>query len=362
MLRGCDDMERSVGAQLQRERVGGRRRSAGWPGWVPGGQRVVGVGLDGSAGALTRRLSALGIVGGPVSAEPDGGPATGGAQVEWSRRALADGEFRVQFQPVVALSTAAVVGFEALLRWEHPDRGLLRPVDFLAAHPAGLATEVGEAVLAAAVGVLAELRRVRGARPEVDPPALTVAVNVGSDQFRGPGLAACLLGLLAAHHLPGSAVTVEVTETTVIADMAVAATELGRLRTAGVGVCLDDYGSGTSGLHRLLQLPFSSLKLDHRLTGGLGADPRVGAVAASTAALAADLGLHLTAGGGGDRGAVSAAARRRLHPRPGLAVRTPRPSRANARAAHRPAGTSSGLASLPGPALTSPSVRVYDPR
>ncbi len=204
----------------------------------------------------------------------------------------------MQFQPVVALSTAAVVGFEALLRWEHPDRGLLLPTDFLAAvHPAGLAREIGEAVLAAAVGVLAELRRVPGARPEVDPSALTVAVNVGSDQFRGPGLAAYVLGLLTAHDLPGSAVTVEVTETTMIADMAVAATELGRLRTAGVGVCLDDYGSGTSGLHRLLQLPFSSLKLDHRLTGGLGADPRVGAVAASTAALAADLGLHLTAGG-----------------------------------------------------------------
>jgi len=265
---------------------------------LPAGERVVGVGLDGSGAARTRRLSALGVLRGPVSAEPDGGPAAADAPLEWSRRALAGGEFRVCFQPVVTLSTAAVVGLEALLRWEHPDRGLLLPGDFLPlAHPTGLATEVGEAVLAAAVGVLAELRQVRGARPGVDPSALTVAVNVGSDQFRGAGLADWLLGLLTAHHLPGPAVTVEVTETTVIADLAVAATELGRLRTAGVGVCLDDYGSGTSGLHRLLQLPFSSLKLDHRLTAGLGADPRVGAVAASTAALAADLGLHLTAGG-----------------------------------------------------------------
>ncbi len=204
----------------------------------------------------------------------------------------------MQFQPVVTLSSAVVVGFEALLRWEHPDRGLLCPADFLApAHPAGLTREVGGAVLAAAVGVLAELRRVPGARPEVNPSALTVAVNVSSDQFHGPGLADCVLAALTAHHLSGSAVTVEVTETTVIPDLAVAATELGRLRTAGVGVCLVAYGSGTSGLQRLLQLPFSSPKLDYRLTAGLGVDPRVGAVAASTAALAAELGLTLAAGG-----------------------------------------------------------------
>ena len=160
--------------------------------------------------------------------------------------------------------------------------------------------------MAAAVAVLAEVRRVPGARPEVDAPALTVAVNVGSDQLRTPGLADGVLGLLAVHGLPGSAVTVEVTETTVLPDPAVAAEELGRLRTAGVGVCLDDYGSGASGLHRLLQLPFNALKLDHRLTGALGVDPRLGAVAASTAALAADLGLALAAGG------VETAAQHRL--------------------------------------------------
>lgn len=214
------------------------------------------------------------------------------------RRALGDGELHVHFQPVVALATSTVVGFEALLRWQRPGRGLLAPADFLAdVEAAGLMAPVGRCVLDSAVAVIAELRGSRRARPDADTAALTVAVNIGSDQLAEPGLADAVLSLLAARVLPGRALVLEVPETTVISDFDVAATELGRLRAAGVGICLDDYGTGRSGLHRLLELPFSSLKLDHTLTGQLGSDPRIGAVVASTAALAADLGLALVVEG-----------------------------------------------------------------
>ncbi len=228
--------------------------------------------------------------------------------VDRLRRALGDGELHVHFQPVVALATSTVVGFEALLRWQRPGRGLLAPADFLPdVQAAGLMAPVGRCVLEAAVAVIAELRGSRSARPDSDTTAsdtaasdtdsLTVAVNIGSDQLAVPGLADAVLPLLAARALPGRALVLEVPETTVISDFDVAAIELGRLRAAGVGICLDDYGTGRSGLHRLLELPFSSLKLDHTLTGQLGSDPRIGAVVASTAALAADLGLALVVEG-----------------------------------------------------------------
>ncbi len=224
------------------------------------------------------------------------------------RRALGDGELHVHFQPVVALATSTVVGFEALLRWQRPGRGLLAPADFLAdVQAAGLMAPVGRCVLEAAVAVIAELRGSRRARPDSDTTAsdttasdtasLTIAVNIGSDQLAVPGLADAVLSLLAARVLPGRALVLEIPETTVITDFDVAATELGRLRAAGVGICLDDYGTGRSGLHRLLELPFSSLKLDHTLTGQLGSDPRIGAVVTSTAALADDLGLALVVEG-----------------------------------------------------------------
>lgn len=236
----------------------------------------------------------------PRSAAPD---ATGQApSIRRLRQALDDAELVPHYQPVVDLATGAVLGFEALLRWEHPRLGLLPPADFLPAIEAsGLIRPVGRHVLATAIAVLANLRR----SPTAAVPGragLTMAVNVSGEQLRRPGLADFALATLAEHGLPGSALIVEVVESTRIADFEVAAHEMGRLRAAGVGISLDDYGSGWSGLQRLLQLPFTAIKLDHTLTRSLGDDPRIGALVSSTVALAADLGLDLIVEGVETRG------------------------------------------------------------
>lgn len=274
---------------------------------------MVGVEPDGSVPARLARLAAGEILRAeagrfdPVvgsAGATSGGRYARSAGVVRLRRALAAGELRVFFQPVVTLAGGVVVGFEALLRWDHPGRGLLLPGEFLPAADSAAVLGQGEVmavlagpVLAGALAVLSELRRFPRSAGGVDPAGLTVTVNLAAGQLAGPGLADLVLALLARHRLPGSALTLEVTDTVALTAFAVAAVELGRLRAAGVGVCLGDYGTGWSGLARLLELPFDSLKLDRTLTGALGSDPRIGAVTTSTAALAADLGLDLVVEG-----------------------------------------------------------------
>lgn len=273
------------------------------------------IGSDPPASNRLDRLAVLGVLRAgaeqvevtvaPVRAEAttvDGpAPWAAGARL---RGALAEGQLRVFFQPVVTLADGVVVGFEALLRWDHPDRGLLLPDEFLpAGDPSALPGRrevmavLAGPVLAGALAVLGELRRGPRFPGGLNPGELAVTVNLSAAQLSGPGLAGLVLELLAQHRLPGSALTLEVTEAVALTAFTVAAAELGRLRAAGVGVCLGDYGTGWSGLARLLELPFDSLKLDRTLTGYLGSDPRIGAVVTSTAALAADLGLRLVVEG-----------------------------------------------------------------
>lgn len=259
-----------------------------------------------------RRLVRLSTLEAPLDAPLDAGepdPSDPGDPRDPGRlrRALAAGELRLYFQPVVALATGTAMGFEALLRWEHPGRGLLLPEDFLPTGPSpdgspvaaddAVLALIGEQVLARALAVVAEIRPAPRDRSGGDQGRLAVTVNLGGEQLARPGLADTVLDLLTRNRLPGAALTLEVTASTALGDFDVAATELGRLRAAGVGMCLGDYGSGWSGLGRLLELPFSSLKLDRTLTGQLGRDPRIGAVVTSTAALAADLGLDLVVEG-----------------------------------------------------------------
>lgn len=210
------------------------------------------------------------------------------------RRALDDGELVPHYQPVVSLRTGEVTGFEALIRWEHPELGLLSPATFLPAiEMSGLMRPVGRRVLQTALSTLAGLRH---AEPEGTGRALVMSVNVSGEQLRAPGLASFVLDALCRLGLPESALVLEITESGVLGDYDVAAAELGRLREHGVGIALDDYGTGWSGLDRLLQLPFSSLKLDHTLTARLGGDTRVVPVIGSTLDLAARLGITVVEG------------------------------------------------------------------
>lgn len=209
------------------------------------------------------------------------------------RQALDDGELRAHFQPIVDLRTAMVVGAEALVRWDHPELGLLGPAAFLpAVEASGLMLPVGRRVLELSLDALAGLR----ADCRIPHP-LGMAVNVAGSQLARPGLAATVLEGLVRRDIPPGQLSVEITETSALGDAGCARRELQALRDAGVHLALDDYGVGWSALGRLLELPLSALKLDRSLVTGLPDDVRSVAVTRSTMELARDLGLAVVCEG-----------------------------------------------------------------
>jgi EAL domain-containing protein (putative c-di-GMP-specific phosphodiesterase class I) len=209
------------------------------------------------------------------------------------RQALDRGELYPHFQPIVDLRTAQTLGFEALLRWHHPQHGVLPPSMFLPViESTRLIVPVGRHVLDLSLGMLAELR----ADPTL-PEMLGVAVNVSGAQLQRPGLAEVVLSSLEQHGVPPVQLSVEITETLPILDAGNALRELTALREAGVHLALDDYGVGFSALSRLLELPLTALKLDRSLVLGLPDDSRSAAVARSTFALADDMGIDVVCEG-----------------------------------------------------------------
>jgi EAL domain-containing protein (putative c-di-GMP-specific phosphodiesterase class I) len=208
------------------------------------------------------------------------------------RQALDNGEFVPFFQPLVDLRNGTVTGLEALVRWRHPTRGLLTPEAFLPGLESGtLSNWTARAVLEGALSVVVELRD-RGITLEDG-----VALNLSGQQFARPGLAGQVLGLLNSYGLPGSALTLEITETTEIRNVALARAELLTLRAAGVRIAADDYGMGWSNLARLLLLPVTGVKIDKELVTGMVGDPVREHMVASTLALAATMGLTVLAEG-----------------------------------------------------------------
>ncbi len=208
------------------------------------------------------------------------------------RHALDNGELVPYFQPLVDIHTGQPHQLEALLRWQHPEHGPLPPLSFLPAVAAGaLMVPVGRAVLDASLAQLAKLRR----KGVVLPGG--VAVNVASSQLGRPGMARDVLDALNRHHLPGTQLTVEITEATALLDLAVARNELEALAAIGVHVVMDDYGVGWSNLTRLLQLPVDGLKIDREIAAAVVDDPRAAAMVTYTVAMANELGIEVTAEG-----------------------------------------------------------------
>ena len=172
------------------------------------------------------------------------------------RQALARGELAVYYQPVVRLTDAAIVGAEALLRWQHPTRGLLTPAHFLdVAEDSGLIISIGEWVLSEAIQQLS-----RWQSGPADP--MWVSVNVSGRQLRDRGLGQALTRLLATTTLGTGSLRLELTESMLIEHGPVAAADLGEVVDLGVPVGIDDFGTGYSSLTYLQQLPISFLKID----------------------------------------------------------------------------------------------------
>jgi diguanylate cyclase (GGDEF)-like protein/PAS domain S-box-containing protein len=206
-------------------------------------------------------------------------------------RALDEGEFVVYYQPQVDLSTMCVIGCEALMRWRHPERGLVPPDLFIPlAEEIGLMQPIGEWVLreACAQGIAWERAYGNGMR---------VAVNLSARQFQQRGLTEMVADVLAQTGLPPRLLELEVTETSIMADPEAAARTLAEIAAMGVSVALDDFGTGYSSLTHLRQLPIDRLKIDRSFVSALPADADDCAIATAVIDLGRNLGLQVIAEG-----------------------------------------------------------------
>jgi len=209
------------------------------------------------------------------------------------RRAVERNELRLHYQPLIDLRTGVVVGHEALVRWQHPTRGLLAPAAFIPlAEETGLILGIGDWVLADACR---QTRAWQLARP-AEPP-LTVSVNLSGRQFTQPDLAASVAGVLARSGLPASSLELEITETVAMSDAAATGVTLRALRALGVRLVLDDFGTGYSSLAYLSEMAFDSVKVDRAFVAGLGIPGANHSIIAAVSALAHGLGMEVTAEG-----------------------------------------------------------------
>jgi diguanylate cyclase (GGDEF)-like protein len=180
------------------------------------------------------------------------------------RRALERGELVNHYQPLLALEGHAVLGMEALVRWRHPDRGLIAPGFFIRlAEESGLIVQLGRWVLREACRQLAEWQRLRPAWP------LGVSVNLSAVQLRQDGFVDEVVGILKATGLDARSLTLEITESTFMDDTRTAIARLRELRGLGIRLELDDFGTGFSSLSLLRDLPLDGLKIDKSFVDGI---------------------------------------------------------------------------------------------
>jgi len=207
------------------------------------------------------------------------------------REALERGEMRIFYQPIVAVGNRKINGFEALVRWQHPQRGLLLPADFRAkAEETGLIVGIDRWALTEAARQLSIWRR------EFDGH-LTMSLNLSAREFERPNLAAELHEVLTKAALPPQAVAVEIAEALTVENCDRFVALLKEIRAAGLDLQLDDFGTGHSSFIYLSQLPLSALKIGESFMSGLGSGGRNVAVVRAMAALARSLGLKCIAEG-----------------------------------------------------------------
>jgi EAL domain-containing protein (putative c-di-GMP-specific phosphodiesterase class I) len=210
--------------------------------------------------------------------------------IEQLRTALTAGQLTCHYQPKCELRTGAVVGVEALVRWQHPDRGLLYPDAFLPlAEQAGLMGSLAGAVLDTAVA--------QGAAWRDSGLSLPVAVNLSATNLLDASLPGRVADLLRAYRYDPAMLVLEITEDVLMTDPQRAHDVLVRLRALGVGIAIDDYGTGYSSLKYLRTLPVTELKLDRAFVHGLARDPRDEAIVRTTVDLAHSLGIAMVAEG-----------------------------------------------------------------
>jgi predicted signal transduction protein with EAL and GGDEF domain len=203
------------------------------------------------------------------------------------RKALPSGEFELRFQPILNLKTGEVSVCEALLRWRHPERGLVEPADFVPAlEDIGLIDAVGAWVLREAC------------RHAVSWPAqVRVAVNVSPTQFKSPALPLTVAGILGQTGLSPDRLELEITESVLLHDNVATLQTLHELKNMGIKISMDDFGTGYSSLSYLRSFPFDKIKIDRSFVRDLLTDRDSLAIVRAVTSLGASLGASTTAEG-----------------------------------------------------------------
>jgi diguanylate cyclase (GGDEF)-like protein/PAS domain S-box-containing protein len=212
------------------------------------------------------------------------------------RRALERGEYRLHYQPTMSLETGRITGVEALLRWEHPERGLVLPGEFIPiAEETGLIIPLGRWVLREACRQVMEW----GETLPAGYPArtLAVSVNLSAKQFMQEDLTRDIVRALEETGLPPERLILEITESVVMEDASMTAEVMRGLKALGVRISVDDFGTGYSSLAYLERFPADYLKIDRSFVEGLGRGPESTAIISAMVNLSRDLGLGVVAEG-----------------------------------------------------------------
>jgi diguanylate cyclase (GGDEF)-like protein/PAS domain S-box-containing protein len=209
------------------------------------------------------------------------------------RRGIAQGQLRLYYQPIVHLDTGSLAGFEALVRWEHPERGLLPPPEFIpTAEASGLIVPLGRLVLEEAC-----FQAATWAQTHAIGERLRLSVNVSAKQLSQPGWSDEVAQVLAESRLAPHQLVLEITESVLMDDTDATAVRLEELRRLGVRIAIDDFGTGYSSLGYLRRLPVDILKIDKSFIDGVAEGPHESALARAVVKLASTLRLEAVAEG-----------------------------------------------------------------
>jgi len=208
-------------------------------------------------------------------------------------RALERNEFRILYQPIVSLDTGTMTGVEALVRWEHPDHGLITPSEFVPiAEDNGLIVPLGSWVLGQAMEQAASWHREHPSRRD-----LHITVNLSARQLQDPGLPFSVANALDALEMDPAALTLEITESVLMHDRDISLARLLDLKFLGVGLAIDDFGTGYSSLAYLQRFPLDVLKVDKAFVDGVAHGAEESALAAAIIRLGHNLHLRTVAEG-----------------------------------------------------------------
>lgn len=209
------------------------------------------------------------------------------------KRGIEEGQFQLVYQPIVALPSEQIEGFEALLRWQHPIKGQIPPSQFVKiAEETGFIVELGDWVLEQSCRQFRDWQRA-----SIYQAPLFISVNVSARQFTEPNFLSRITDCLNKSELDARCLNLEITESVIMRDPEVAALKLKRLREIGVRISLDNFGTGYSSLSYLRQFPIDIIKIDRSFIDQIDGSKQVWEIVKTIVALARNLGMQVAAKG-----------------------------------------------------------------